>query len=98
MTCRYCKTEEEETQEHMEICKYTAKLREGLNLTIERDHIILWRKINSKLFKEHNDVSSIEEKLRKTGLYNPDNSEASRKGRSSRTGHDWLLHKFASFF
>ena len=29
----------------------------------ERDHIILWRKINSKLFKEHNDVSSIEAKL-----------------------------------
>ena len=71
----------------MEICKFTSKLREGLNLNHERDHV-LWRKINSKLFKEHNDVSSIEEKLRKTGLYNPDNSEASRKGRSSRIGHD----------
>ena len=71
----------------MEICKFTSKLREGLNLNHERDHV-LWRKINSKLFKEHNDVSSIEEKLRKTGLYNPDTNEASRRGRSSRIGHD----------
>ena len=34
MTCRYCKTEEDETQEHMEICKYTATLREWLNLNM----------------------------------------------------------------
>ena len=88
MTCRYCATGEEETQVHMERCEFTTKLREGLNIEKERDHIVLWRKKNTKLYKEHNYVSSIEEKLRKTGLYNPDNSEASRKGRSSRIGHD----------
>ena len=38
--------------------------------------------------ESENDVSSIEEKLRKTGLYNTDNSEASRSGRSSRIGRD----------
>ena len=62
--------------------------KQKLNLIIERDHIILWKKINIKLFKEQNDVSSIEEKLRKTGLYNPDNNEASHRGRSSRIEHD----------
>ena len=54
MTCRYCCTGEEETQEHMETCEYTATLREGLNINNEREHIILWRKINRKLFKEYN--------------------------------------------
>ena len=72
----------------MEICEFTSKLREGLNLNRERDLIVLWRKINSKLFKEHNDVSSIEEKLKKTGLYNPDDSKASRKKRLNRIGQD----------
>ena len=88
MTCRYCNTGEEETQEHMETCESTATLREGLNINNEREHIILWRKINSKLLKEHNDVSSIEAKLIKTGLYNPDNSEAYRMRRLGRVGHD----------
>ena len=61
-----CNSGEEETQEHMETCESTTELREGLNLKIEREHIILWRKINRKLFKEYNDVSSIEAKLVKT--------------------------------
>ena len=72
----------------MEICEFTTKLREGLNIEKERDHIVLGRKINTKLYKEHNDVSSIEEQLRKTGLYNPDDSKASCKKRLNRIGQD----------
>ena len=79
MSCRYCSTGEEETQEHMETCESTTELREGLNLKIEREHIILWRKINRKLFKEYNDVSTIEAELEKAGLYQADNNEAPRR-------------------
>ena len=88
MCCRYCKLGEDETQEHMETCESTTELREGLNLKIEREHIILWRKINRKLFKEYNDVSTIEAELKKAGLYQADNNKAPRSGRSSRFGHD----------
>ena len=62
-------------------------MRQGLNLQIEREHIILWRKINRKLFKEYNDVSTIEAELKKAGLYKADNNEAPRRGRSSRIEH-----------
>ena len=88
MCCRYCKSGEEETQEHMETCESTTELREGLNLKIEREHIILWRKINRKLFKEYNNVSTIEAELKKAGLYQADNNKAPRRGRSSRIGHN----------
>ena len=85
MTCRYCATGDDETQEHMERCEFTTK---GLNIEKERDHIVLGRKINTKLYKVHNDVSSIEEKLRKTGLYNPDDSRESGMIRMNRIGQD----------
>ena len=41
MCCRYCTSGEDETQEHMETCESTTELREGLNLKIEREQIIL---------------------------------------------------------
>ena len=50
--------------------------------------MILWRKINRKLFKEYNDVTTIEAELEKAGLYKADNNEAPRRGRSSGIGQD----------
>ena len=88
MSCRYCTSGEEETQEHMETCESTSEMRQRLNLTIEREHIILWRKINRKLFKEYNDVTTIESELKKAGLYKSDNNKATRRGRSSGIGQD----------
>ena len=88
MTCRYCATGEEETQEHMEKCEFTSKLREGLNIEKERDLIIMWRKLNTKLYKVHNDVSSREENLRRIGLYIPDVSREFGTIRMNRIGQN----------
>ena len=75
MTCRYCSTGEDETQEHMENCEFSSEIRKGLNIVKERDLIIMWRKLNTKLYKVYNKVSSREENLRRLGLYIPDNTK-----------------------
>ena len=72
----------------MEKCEFTSKLREGLNIEKERDLIIMWRKLNTKLYKVHNDVSSREENLRRLGLYIPDNSREISMIRKNRIGQN----------
>ena len=88
MSCRYCSTGEDETQEHMENCEFSSEIRKGLNLAKERDLIIMWRKLNTKLYKVYNKVSSREENLRRLGLYIPDNTKEINKIRKNRIGQN----------
>ena len=67
----------------METCDSTSEMRQRLNLTIEREHMTLWRKINRNLFKVYNDITIIETELKKAGLYQKDNNKATRRGGSS---------------
>ena len=47
MGCRQCKSEEVESQEHLETCAGTKDLRKNLDMT--NDYMIFWRKISKKL-------------------------------------------------
>ena len=62
--------------------------RQRLNLNNEREHMILWRKINRKLYEVYNDTTTIETQLKKDGLNLTDNNKATRRGRSSGIGQD----------
>ena len=53
----------------------------------EREHMILWRKINRKLFEVYNDTTTIETQM-KNGLNLTDNNKATCRGRSSGIGQD----------
>ena len=88
MSCRYCSTGEDETQEHMENCEFSSEIRKGLNLVKERDLIIMWRKLNTKLYKVYNKVSSREENLRRLGLYIPNNTKEINMIRKNRIGQN----------
>ena len=63
-------------------------MRQRLNLTIEREHMILWRKINQKLYEVYNDTTTIETQLGKNGLHLTDNNKATGRGRSSGIRQD----------
>ena len=54
MACRLCKSGENETQEHMEKCKFTKEMSENLDMGKEADKIVLWRKLNRALQKLYN--------------------------------------------
>ena len=49
MQCRHCTSGEDETQEHLEKCEFTKAMRKNFELENEREHMILWRKINRAL-------------------------------------------------
>ena len=53
MDCRHCDTKEEETQEHLEVCKGTEDLRQDIdmNLNIEHDKMVFWKKLTRRLSK-----------------------------------------------
>ena len=51
MQCRLCTTGENETQEHIEKCKFTTEMRNNLDLGKGDDKIVLWRKITRALKK-----------------------------------------------
>ena len=67
----------------MENCEFTRDIRQGLNLTKEKDLIVMWRKLNTKLYKVYNKVSSREENLRRLGIYIPDNTQEINKIREN---------------
>ena len=57
MQYRHCNSGEDETQEQLEKCKFIEAMRKKLDLENEREHMILWRKINralTKLYKKQN--------------------------------------------
>ena len=60
MACRYCKSEEDETQEHLTICSFTKEMKDSLDLTQEKDQLILWRKITRALKQVHKDDVNIQ--------------------------------------
>ena len=89
MTCRYCPSGENETQEHMIECEFTSDIRRGLDLNKEKDTIVFWRKLNTKLYKVYNDTSTKEENLRKMGIYIQDNTHEINKIRKKiKTGEN----------
>ena len=49
MNCRHCDLQEEETQEHLEVCEGTKHMRAILDMTIEDNHKVFWRKLSRKL-------------------------------------------------
>ena len=48
---RYRTMGADETQKHLEECEFTWKMRKSLNLEIEWERMILWRKITRALKK-----------------------------------------------
>ena len=48
----------------------------------------MWRKLNTKLYKVYNEVSSREENLRRLGLYIPDDNREINKIRKNRIGQN----------
>ena len=57
MQWRHCNSWEDETQEHLERCTFTSEMRRNLDLTKEREHLILWRKINKNLRELHRNAN-----------------------------------------
>ena len=49
MACRLCTSREDETQDHLERCSFTKKMRGNLNLTLRVDKIVVWRRITRAL-------------------------------------------------
>ena len=58
MQCCLCKSEEKETQEHLETCEFTEEMRKNLNIKIREDKIVLWRKITMAIKKDMNQIDS----------------------------------------
>ena len=83
-------TVHQEKKKHKNTWKHesTSEMRQRLNLNNEREHMILWRKINRKLYEVYNDTTTIETQLKKDGLNQTDNNKATHRGRSSGIGQD----------
>ena len=64
-------------------CEFTSDIRQGLNLSKEKDVIIMWRKLNTKLYKVYNNTNSREENLRRLGIYIQDNTQEINKIREN---------------
>ena len=61
MRCRYCITGAHETQEHLEECEFTRKMRTSLNLKNECERMIQWRNITrvlKELYKKDDDKNN----------------------------------------
>ena len=70
-------------------CEFTSDIRRGLDLNKEKDTIVFWRKLNTKLYKVYNDTSTKEENLRKIGIYIQDNTHEINKIRKKiKTGEN----------
>ena len=71
MTCRYCPSGENETQEHMIECEFTSDIRRGLDLNKEKDTIVFWRKLAHRSFpkvgqKQNTEIKKEKKRERKT--------------------------------
>ena len=64
-------------------CEFTSDIRQGLDLNKEKDKIVLWRKLNTKLYKVYNNTNTKEENLRKLGIYIHDNTQEINKIREN---------------
>ena len=49
MGCRHCDTDKVESQAHLETWTGTHDMRKDLNLNIEKDHMVFWRRLSTKL-------------------------------------------------
>ena len=67
MGCRHCNTEEDETQEHQEVCPGLAHEQWGLNINKEQVKLIFWWRMAPKI-KEVTNKDNLKEWKKKIEL------------------------------
>ena len=52
LSCRFCDTGEEETQEHLEVCVGCDHERRGLRMSVRSDIVWFWRRMEVKIMEK----------------------------------------------
>ena len=66
LSCRFCQSGEEETQEHLEVCVGCDFERRGLKMSVRSDIVKFWLRMEKKMMEKKLQEKKEEEKNRDT--------------------------------
>ena len=66
LSCRFCKSGGEETQEHLEVCVGCEFERRGLEMSVRSDKVKFWLRMEKKMMEKKLQEKKEEEKNRDT--------------------------------